>query len=144
MSQDMKNPALAPLAALVGTWTMASPQFPGESGSVTFAWLDGGAFLVQRTEFVNAIPPTATTIIGRDEAIETYSMLYFDSRGVSRIYQMSFDDGVWKLWRAAPGFHQRFTGTFSEDGTTIAASWESSSDGSVWAHDFDLIYTRVS
>jgi hypothetical protein len=38
-------------------------------------------------------------------------MLYFDSRSVSRIYQMSLSAGVWKLWREAPSFAQRFEGT---------------------------------
>jgi hypothetical protein len=37
-----------------------------------------------------------------------------------------------------------FTGTLSDDGSTIVARWEKSSDGSHWDHDFDLIYTRVT
>ncbi len=28
---------------------------------------------------------------------------YYDSHGVARIYQMSLNDGVWKLWREASG-----------------------------------------
>jgi hypothetical protein len=70
-------------------------------------------------------------------------MLYFDSRAVSRIYQMSLSDGVWKLWREAPSFSQRFTGTFSDDGRIIRDRWEKSTDGSQWEHDFDLTYTKV-
>ena len=54
---------------------------------------------------------------------------YFDSRGVARVYKMSVEEGVWKLWRDEPDFSpldfsQRFTGTFSADGTTIAGRWE--------------------
>ena len=30
-----------------------------------------------------------------------------------------------------------------EDGNTIKAQWEKSSDDSHWEHDFDLTYTRV-
>jgi hypothetical protein len=81
-------------------------------------------------------------VIGGDESTETYCALYFDSRGVSRIYQMSLNDGVWKMWREAPGFRQRFTGTFSDDGGTIRGYWERSADGSHWEHDFDLTYTK--
>src|SRR5918993_347618 len=40
-------------------------------------------------------------------------------------------------------FAQRFTGTFSDDGTTIAGRWEIAHDGSTWEHDFDLTYVRV-
>ena len=40
-------------------------------------------------------------------------------------------------------FAQRYTGTFSDDGTTIAGRWEIAHDGSTWEHDFDLTYTRM-
>jgi hypothetical protein len=32
----------------------------------------------------------------------------------------------------------------NEDGSTITACWEKSSDGTNWEHDFDLTYTRVT
>ena len=70
-------------------------------------------------------------------------MLYADARGVFRVYQMSFADGVWKIWRYAPGFYQRFTGNLSADGNTITAQWEGSSDGSTWRPDFDVTYRKV-
>jgi hypothetical protein len=60
------------------------------------------------------------------------------------VYEMSLEDGVWKLWRNGPDFWQRFTGKLSEDGATITGTWESSADGSSWQHDFDLVYTRTS
>jgi hypothetical protein len=56
---------------------------------------------------------------------------------------MSFSDGVWKLWREAPGFWQRFSGKLSDDGRSIRGAWEQSPDGSSWKLDFDLIYTKV-
>jgi hypothetical protein len=58
------------------------------------------------------------------------------------VYEMSLGDGVWKIWREAPGFHQRFTGT-SADGETITAQWESSQDGVEWKPDFDVVYTKI-
>jgi hypothetical protein len=70
-------------------------------------------------------------------------MLYSDSRGVARLYQMSLRDGVWKLWRDDPEFAQRFNGTFSEDGRTITGAWEKCRDGKTWEHDFDLIYRKL-
>jgi hypothetical protein len=56
---------------------------------------------------------------------------------------MSLSDGVWKLWRDAAGFSQRFEGMFSDDGKTISGRWEKSADGMQWEHDFDLTYTKV-
>jgi hypothetical protein len=82
-------------------------------------------------------------MIGGDDSMGSYTMLYYDSRGVSRIYQMSLTDQVWKLWRDDPKFSQRFTGAFSDDGNTINAAWEKSEDGKPWELDFNLTYTKT-
>jgi hypothetical protein len=111
------------------------------SGVASLEWLDD-ALIVMRSAFDGG-PPRSTSVIGRNESSDTYSMLYYDVRGVSRIYAMGFDAGVWTLSRQDPDFHQRFTGRLSEDGSTISAAWELSDDGgSRWQHDFDLSYER--
>ena len=142
MSRLPPNPALKELEALVGEWEVEVPQFPGPRGRAIFEWLEGGAYLRFRADAPDPAP-SATLIISRDESSETYTLLHYDSRGVSRVSQMSFGGGVWRMWREAPGFWQRFSGTLSDDGASIRAAWEKSADGSVWEHDFDLIYTRV-
>ena len=86
--------------------------------------------------------PTATWVIGSDGAPEPCTALYQDSRGVSRVYRTSLVDGVWKVWRDAPGFWQRFTGTVDVDAGTIRGAWEGSKDGATWTHDFDLVFSR--
>ena len=141
-----QNPALVPLNVFVGEWEMRA--LIGERtlgvGRTVFSWLEGGAFLMQHSEVESAEFPMATILIGRDESADEYCMLYFDSRGVSRVYQMSLsEDGIWKMWREAPGFFQRFTGKISKDGNTITAHWERSNSGVFWEHDFDLTYTRL-
>jgi hypothetical protein len=136
------NPALEQLQVLIGEWTVEVPQFPGGHGRATFEWLDGGTFLCFHAEAPDPAPD-ATLIIGRDDSGEVYTALHYDSRGVSRVYQMTFADRAWRIWRNAPGFFQRFAGTLSQDGQTIRAAWQKSPDGSSWEHDFDLIYTRV-
>jgi len=113
-----------------------------------FEWLAGRRFVVQRWEVPHPAAPDGIAIIGFDTGRDNYLQHYFDSRGVARLYEMSFADGVWKLWRTVGDFSpvdfsQRYTGTFSDDGRTIRGSWESSSDGSSWEHDFQLIYTRT-
>jgi hypothetical protein len=135
------NPALADLGILVGQWAVESPQFPEGSGLATFRWLEEGAYLHWRSE-VSDPAPTSTWIIGRNEPTEPCTALYHDTRGVSRVYRMSLDGGVWKVWRDSPGFWQRFIGTLSEDASTIRGGWESSKDGSTWEHDFDLVFHR--
>jgi hypothetical protein len=49
-------------------------------------------------------PPQAVLVIGRDQAKGEYDVLYFDRRPMSRIYHMSLDGSVWRMWREAPGF----------------------------------------
>jgi hypothetical protein len=66
---------------------------------------------------------------------------------VARVYKMRLEDGIWKLWRDEPDFSpldfsQRYTGTFTDDGKTVAGAWEICHDGQSWEHDFDLTFTK--
>lgn len=144
------NPALDQLGAFIGEWNIEITSMsmdPDPSavlrGHSSFAWLEGGAFLIQHSKIPNSAFPTSTSVMGPDEEAGIYRMLYYDSRAVSRIYRMTFSGGIWTLWRDFPGFSQRFQGTFSEDGGVITARWEKSSDGWNWEHDFNLNYTKV-
>jgi hypothetical protein len=65
-----------------------------------------------------------------------------NERGVGRHYQMSFEGGVWKMWREAPEFLECITGMVSSDGTTITWHGEVSRDGSHWEQDLDVMYAR--
>jgi hypothetical protein len=141
------NPALEPLQSLIGSWrseirwsTETHKLVGGPAlvrGHVSFEWLDDGHFLIQR------MGDDARWVIGRDDTSKLYGVLYADSRGVSRLYEMSLRNGVWKMWREARGFHQRFTGRFSRDGRTINGLWRRSVDGTRWQHDFALTYKKA-
>jgi hypothetical protein len=148
--QQPSNPALERLSVFIGEWDIEITSMSFEEdktavvrGHASFDWIEGGAFLIERFEVAETAFPRGISIIGPDDSAETYGMLYFDSRGVSRIYQMSFSGDVWKLWRDFPGFSQRFIGTFNADRNLITARWEKLSDGSNWELDFNLTYTRV-
>jgi hypothetical protein len=149
--QQPSNPALEQLSVFVGEWDLEITSMSWEAdkaaivgGRASFEWIEGGGFLLERSEVSNPDFPRGVSIMGPDDSAETYSMLYFDSRGVSRIYQMSFNGNIWKLWRDFPGFSQRFIGTFNADYNIITARWEKSEDGSNWELDFKLTYTKVS
>lgn len=152
MRQPTAHPDLAKLDVLVGEWDMwAAGRTAGPVRSV-FAWLEGGTFLVQRTdvtpettlpaEWEGHAPFPTVAMTGYDDSAGEFTMLYADGRGVARVYGTSVSDGVWRQWRTAPGFHQRFTGTFGDGGDTITGGWEWSGDGSVWEWDFDVTYER--
>lgn len=137
---------MEPLDALVGEWTMEAsppggPPWPGDA-RVAYEWLDR-AYLIERWTVDMPEAPDGIAIIGPDESGQHLVQHYFDSRGVARIYGMSLEDGVWKLWRDGEDFSQRYSGTFSDDGKRIEGRWEIARDGKTWETDFDLAYTRV-
>jgi hypothetical protein len=138
-----RNPALEPFDALIGTWdTEAKHRLVDEAvqGSVTFEWLVGGHFLVQRSHNDHELFPDAISVIGAPEAGEGLVMEYFDSRGVRRTYRVSLDDGVWRIWREQPGFDQRFSATLGQDYFEgLAQLAETPGD---WQDDLKVIYRR--
>lgn len=130
---------------LVGEWDMEGthPALPSPAhGRSSFEWLVKDALLVWNFDWDHPSIPNAVSVIGHDDIGDACSMLYADERGVSRIYQMSLDGGVWKMWRESEGFSQRMTGEFSDDGKTINVHGELSRDGSNWEQDLDVTYTR--
>ena len=147
MEQPNRDATLERLDAFVGEWTMEAgppdgPPWPGE-GRVSFEWLEGQTWLIERWSVEMPEAPDGIAIIGKDESEAPYAQHYFDSRGVHRIYAMSLEDGEWKLWREGPPFAQRFSGSFSADGKTISGRWERQDEGS-WVTDFDLTYKKAS
>jgi hypothetical protein len=143
--------AIRRLEPLIGDWSI-KPDFPdappieGE-GRTSFEWMPGEQFVIQRWQAPDPAP-SGIAVIGFDRGRGTLLQHYFDSRGVARLYEMNFQDGVWELRRQEPDFspldfHQRFRGRLSEDGRTISGRWEISGDGRSWEHDFDLVYTRL-
>ncbi len=131
---------------LVGEWTMVGthPALPSTlHGHSSFEWLREGALLVWHFVWNPGQGiPTGFSIIGHDDAVEPCSMLYTDERGIARIYQMNLARGVWKMWRESLDFSQRMTGSFSDDGNTIAWHGELSRDGSTWETDLSVTFTR--
>ncbi len=153
MVDDNDRNLMARLEPFVGRWTMEA-QFPGAepsgpAGTSTFDWMLGGQFLVQKTEFSVAGPPEGVSIVGPDGRYAQFTQHYFDSRGVTRLYSMTLEEGIWTLQRDTPDitpleFRQRFVGAFRDEGASIEGRWERSDDGSTWEHDFELRYTRIT
>ncbi len=144
------DPALKGVEMLAGEWEMelSNASFLPDpnttiKGSVSFEWLENGDFLGMRQGKKND-SIWATWLIGRDEDSQNYTVLYIDNRRVSRVYDMSFEKDVWKIWRTAPGFSQRFVGKISKDKKIIKAFWEKSADGNSWEHDFDMVFMRIA
>jgi hypothetical protein len=109
-------------------------------GRTSFEWLEGRHFLIGRSRNEHPDFPDGLTVLGADG--EALAMHYYDSRGVERIYRTRLSEGVWRIWRDAEGFSQRFTGTLSDDGDTITGRWQLSRDGASWDDDLEITYRR--
>jgi len=146
MAEQASAAVLERLKALAGEWTIEieHPLLPSTvTGRVTFTWLEGSSLLVERWQIAQDDFPDGTAVIGCDDGDGSYVQCYTDSRGVCRVYRMRLDETAWTLWRDAPGFSQRFVGTFGDDGRTITGAWEMSKDGSTWEHDFGGTYRKA-
>jgi hypothetical protein len=146
------DPRLRRLEPFVGEWRMDAPAFPlppeiAAAARTTFEWTLGGNFLLERLSVPVPEAPDGLCVIGLDD-VDGYTQHYFDSRGVVRVYAMTFDGRDWTLERHAPdfsplSFHQRWLATFSADGDVIGGRWETSPDGRDWKLDFELTYRRL-
>jgi hypothetical protein len=146
------NPALQPFSVLIGSWNTTGTHglVPDTilHGHTSFEWLENGAFLLMRSRIDDPRFPSAVAIIGSDggesdDAEAEYYMLTFDERGISRKHIVTLHNNVWKWWRDAPGFSQRYEAIIGDGGNTIVGKGELSKDGLSWEKDLDLTYQRV-
>ena len=152
MADNPRDERLRRLDALVGEWRLDAPAVPlppelaGEARSA-FEWALDGTFLVQRSSVPVPEAPDGLCVVGLDDG-DGYTQHYFDSRGIARVYAMTFDDGVWTLLREKPDFtaldfSQRYRGELSSDGKVIEGRWEIAHEPGAWEVDFQLTYRRV-
>jgi hypothetical protein len=145
-----QNESLLDLTFLIGEWKteisktsfLPDPSFK-LTGTTLFEWFEERTFLIMRSSVEGDGPPNSVAIISQDDTNKQYQMLYYDERGVSRIYNMSFETDTWKLWRDTSKFSQRFEGKVSADRKSINAYWSKSTDDKTWQHDFDIDYYKA-
>lgn len=135
------------LEPLIGDWsvtlTFPDDAIPTMRGTTSFSWELDEQFVLQRSGADHAAAPTGMCVLAPHG--DGFRQHYFDSRGVVRRYEMTFADGLWKLWRDVepPDFSQAFEVRTSDDGATMTGWWRRVEAGS-WLHDFDIVYTRAS
>ena len=127
------------LEPLIGEWTVTSSL--GDVRAVaTFEWTLGEAFVLQRSQIDLPEAPDALCVIA--PAGDDFTQHYFDSRGVVRIYAMTFDGTTWTLERDGEDFAQRYVGEFSGD--RIEGRWEIKQPGEAdFRLDLELSYDRA-
>lgn len=135
--------ALEAFDALIGTWeTQAThPTIEGVvPGEMTFEWLEGRKFLIQRFRNEHELFPDGICLIGPPEDGDKLVQEYFDSRGVRRTYGASLQDGVLRLWRDDPEFAQRFSATLGPD--AFEGVWQVAEAPGDWKDDVTVSYRR--
>jgi hypothetical protein len=140
-----RDPALAPFAALIGTWATEAthPELEGVvTGRMTLEWLEGGHYIVQRSTNEHELFPDAISVIGAPEEGDGLVQEYFDSRGVRRTYGIAIEDGVLRMWRDDPTFAQRYSATLAED--SFVGEWELAESPGDWKADVRVTYRRSS
>ena len=137
---------LRELGHLVGTWNVklrwseATHRLVGGPIEVDMVikiqWLDA-------SPWIHYWMGPAHWLIGGDEGRQEFVVLYTDGRPSPRVYRMTFNRGLWKIWRDAPGFRQRFEGRLTKNGRRIEARWDKAEGRKGWARDFDLTFVRA-
>jgi len=69
---------------------------------------------------------------------------YFDVRGVSRTYELTFTRSGWTVFRRGSDFWQRCAVQGSGPDRMTGTGENSHDEGATWEHDFDITYTRIA
>ena len=86
--------------------------------------------------------PSDIWVIGYSDPQEKYMMFYHDQRGVSRIFNTTFDGSKLVFWREDKDMYQRITLEIKADGLHSVA--EASEDkGKMWRKDLEMDHKRI-
>ena len=127
--------------ALIGTWSTEATHPMLDAvvpGVITFEWLEGGKFLIQRSHNEHELFPDAICVIGAGD--DGLIKEYFDSRGVRRTYGISLEDGVLREWGDFPEFAQRYAATL--DPNAFEGLWQVARTPGDWKDDLKVKYRR--
>jgi len=128
------------LDRLVGTWTVTG----GAEGTVSYEWMEGGFFLVQRVELQQfGETVSGIEVIGQlrpfgEEPSGDVRSRYYDSQGNTLDYVYEMDGDTLTIWGGEKGSPAFYRGTFDETGSTLAGAWTYPGGGG-----YDSTMTRV-
>ena len=121
------NPELKSLDRLVGTWKVSGPEIEGD---VTYEWLEGGFFLVQRFDFQQAGHDVrGIEIIGYErgfgatEPSKDIRSRAFDNAGNTFEYTYEIEGDTLTIWGGERGSPAYYRGKFTKDGKTNSGAW---------------------
>lgn len=119
------DPDLDDLDRLVDTWDVSG----GTEGTITYEWMDGRFFLIQRVDLEqHGQSITGIEIIGHErefgaEPSEEIRSRFYDSTGNTLDYVYEMDGDTLTIWGEEKGSPAYFEGEFSDDDDTLAGEW---------------------
>lgn len=135
------NADLNGLQKLIGTWK----QSGGVNGEISYEWMDGGFFLMQRVDLEQyGQPIKGVEIIGHLQPFgeapsdEIRSRFYSSLDGMTLDYVYEVEGDTLTIWGGEKGSPAYFKGQFSDDGDTLSGSWVYPGGGG-----YEAISTRV-
>jgi hypothetical protein len=110
---------------LVGTWEVTG----GAQGRVTFEWMEGGFFLIQRVDLEQyGQRIKGIEIIGHERPFgtdpsEDIKSRFYDNIGNTLDYLYELEGDTLTIWAGEKGSPAYSKGTFSDDGDTLSSEW---------------------
>jgi hypothetical protein len=98
-------------------------------GTISFEWMEGGFFLIQRLDFVQeGHRIKGMEIIGHErkfgeEPGEEIKSRVYDSEGNTLDYVYELDGDTLTIWGGEKGSPAYYRGEFSDDGNTLTGRW---------------------
>jgi hypothetical protein len=119
------NPDLESLSRLVGTWQLSG----GARGTISYEWMDGGFFLIQRVDFEHdGQTIRGMEVIGHEKPFggepgEDIRSRFYDNTGNTLDYVYELEDDTLTIWGGEKGSPAYYKGRFSDDGNTMTGEW---------------------
>ena len=124
--RPVPNPDLGSLNRLVGTWEMSGDV----EGTVTFEWMEGGFFLLQRVDLGHGDGQRirGIEVIGHErpfgaEPGEEIRSRFYSNTGDTLDYVYEIEGDTLTIWGGERGSPAYYRGTFGEDGDTLTGAW---------------------
>ncbi|GAA3219637.1 hypothetical protein ACFP63_15720 [Oerskovia jenensis] len=123
--QAPPSAGLRALDRLVGTWRVTG----GAEGEVTYEWMEGGYFLLQRVRLVQFGQEVAgLEVIGNlhpfgEPVGDDVVSRFYDSLGNTLDYVYELAGDRLTIWAGAKGGPAYFEGLFDADGDSVVGEW---------------------
>ncbi len=131
------SPALKRLDRLVGAWELSGDV----GGTVTYEWMEGGFFLIQRVDLGQEA--SGMEIIGHERGFNSepsadIKSRFYSGTGDTLDYVYELEGDTLTIWFGERGSPAYYRGTFDEDGDVLSGAWHYPGGGG-----YEAISTRV-